>query len=165
MKNYIKANMYVKDIYDINYDKLKKMGITTLFFDLDNTLLKGHEHNIDEKRKTFLNKLQKDFKCLVISNSLIYFKVKRVCNDAQIDYIWHANKPFTSGFKRGLTKLNVKNNEVCVIGDQLYTDIKGAKKMGFYSVLIDPISKYENIFTRFNRLREKKIFKRGNYYE
>ena len=31
-------NIYKKNIYDIDYDKLKKMGITCLVFDLDNTL-------------------------------------------------------------------------------------------------------------------------------
>lgn len=31
-------DMYKKNIFDINYDKLKKKGIKCLIFDLDNTL-------------------------------------------------------------------------------------------------------------------------------
>ena len=31
--------MYKKNIYEINYEKLKKMGKKYLFFDLDNTII------------------------------------------------------------------------------------------------------------------------------
>ena len=37
MKVFI-PNRYYKDIYDIDYKKLKKEGIRALLFDLDNTL-------------------------------------------------------------------------------------------------------------------------------
>ena len=65
--------------------------------------------------------------------------------------------------------LNCKN--IAAIGDQLYTDIKGANNMNIISILVDPISKNESIITKFNRLRENKLIKkyhiieRGNYYE
>ena len=32
-------DMYKKNIYEINYEKLKKMGKKYLFFDLDNTII------------------------------------------------------------------------------------------------------------------------------
>ena len=38
MDNFI-PDIYQKNIYDINYTKLKKMGIKCLLFDLDNTLV------------------------------------------------------------------------------------------------------------------------------
>ena len=34
-------DMYQKNIYDINYDLLKKKGIKCLLFDLDNTIVPG----------------------------------------------------------------------------------------------------------------------------
>ena len=61
-----------------------------------------------------------------------------------------------------------------MIGDQLITDIWGAKRMGFFSILVDPINLNEWFGTRINRFLEKIIFKKlykkykiekGSYYD
>ena len=39
-------NMYQKSIYNINYKKLKKLGIKCLIFDLDNTIALIDQHVI-----------------------------------------------------------------------------------------------------------------------
>ena len=64
-----KPSMYYKDIYNINYDKLKKQGITCLVFDLDNTLGLITEIKCPEKTRDLIRKLQKDFLVLVCSNN------------------------------------------------------------------------------------------------
>ena len=57
-----------------------------------------------------------------------------------------------------------------MIGDQLITDIWGANRMDYFSILIDPISKKEWPLTKFNRVLEGLVFKRinkkrGSYYD
>ena len=43
--------MYQKDIFSINYDKLKKIGIKVLVYDLDNTIIEKKKNVIDDKVK------------------------------------------------------------------------------------------------------------------
>ena len=71
-------------------------------------------------------------------------------------------------------KYNVKYNEIAILGDQLLTDIIGGNKLGIKTILVDPISKEDGIFTILNRRKEKKIlselqdknlFKKGRYYD
>ena len=62
-------------------------------------------------------------------------------------------------YKKILELYNFKIDEVACIGDQLLTDILGANRMGFTSILVNRIAKYETIFTRFNRFFEKFILK------
>ena len=45
MDKYI-PNMYKKNILDINYEKLKEIGIKCLIFDLDNTIALIDENDI-----------------------------------------------------------------------------------------------------------------------
>ena len=52
------------------------------------------------------------------------------------------------------------------------TDVWGANRMGYISVLIDPMTNNELIWTKLTRVLEKIIFKinnkkieRGNYYD
>ena len=62
-----KADMYQKDIFSINYKKLKEMGIKVLVFDLDNTIIEKKKNVVDDKVKKLFKRLKKDFKVIIIS--------------------------------------------------------------------------------------------------
>ena len=53
----------------------------------------------------------------------------------------------------------------------MFTDVLGANKAGLVSILVDPISDRDSIFTKRNRKKERKfmeknnVIKRGKYYE
>lgn len=159
--------MYAKDIYSVNYNKLKQKGINILLFDFDNTLIERGNYEIDNKAVVLMNKLKKKFKIYVVTNSIHKKKLKKVCSKLKVPYIGGSRKPFKKGFK----KLKLSNpKEVAMIGDQLLTDVLGGNKMNYYTVLIDPINYDEFITTRINRIVESKKLKkmnikRGSYYD
>lgn len=45
----INPNLYIKNVENINYDKLKEMGIQYIVFDKDNTLTKHLETKFTKK--------------------------------------------------------------------------------------------------------------------
>ncbi len=151
-------DIYQKSIYTIDYKKLKKNGIKCLLFDLDNTIAPYKVIEPDQKVKELFASLEKDFKVIIISNSnknrLRPFKEK-----LNVDVAFSSKKPFKTKYKKILELYNFKIDEVACIGDQLLTDILGANRMGFTSILVNRIAKYETIFTRFNRFFEKFILK------
>ena len=53
-------NMYQQKIENINYQKLKKLGIKCLIFDLDNTIALINQDKITDSTKKLLNSLKKD---------------------------------------------------------------------------------------------------------
>ena len=65
-----------------------------------------------------------------------------------------SKKPFSKSYRLILEKYNIKSSEVAVVGDQLLTDILGGNKMNMFSILVDPITKYETIWTKMNRFIE-----------
>lgn len=151
-------DIYQKSIYTIDYKKLKKNGIKCLLFDLDNTIAPYKVIEPDQKVKELFASLEKNFKVIIISNSnknrLRPFKEK-----LNVDVAFSSKKPFKTKYKKILELYNFKIDEVACIGDQLLTDILGANRMGFTSILVNRIAKYETIFTRFNRFFEKFILK------
>ena len=151
-------DIYQKSIYTIDYKKLKKKGMKCLLFDLDNTIAPYKVIEPDQKVKELFASLEKDFKVIIISNSnknrLRPFKEK-----LNVDVAFSSKKPFKTKYKKILELYNFKIDEVACIGDQLLTDILGANRMGFTSILVNRIAKYETIFTRFNRFFEKFILK------
>ena len=76
-----KADMYQKDIFSINYDKLKKIGIKVLVYDLDNTIIEKKKNVIDDKVKKLFNKLKNDFKIIIISNTWNKKKIEYVSKE------------------------------------------------------------------------------------
>ena len=166
-------DIYQKSIYTIDYKKLKKNGIKCLLFDLDNTIAPYKVIEPDQKVKELFASLEKDFKVIIISNSnknrLRPFKEK-----LNVDVAFSSKKPFKTKYKKILELYNFKIDEVACIGDQLLTDILGANRMGFTSILVNRIAKYETIFTRFNRffvlfilksLAKKRILVSGEYFD
>lgn len=167
-----KPDMYKKDIFDINYNKLKILNKKFLFFDLDNTVI-SYQETIPSKRVIDLfNDLNKmGFKCVLFSNSHSkrLLKVKDILN---IDVYYSSMKPLKKNYKKVLKKYDKEN---CVfIGDQIMTDVLGAKRNDLFVIFVDKIGDREPIGTKFWRFFERiilkkynkeNIFKKGSYYD
>ena len=169
---YFKPDMYVKDIYSINYKKLKKLNIKYLFFDLDNTIISYKESIPNEKTiKLFESLKDMGFICIIISNS--YSKrLQKVKEYLNIDVYYNSMKPLKKTYKKILKQYNKEN--IAFIGDQIMTDVFGAKRNDLFVIFLDKIDKYEPIRTKILRFFEKIILKKyskknilikGKYYE
>ncbi len=164
---------YYQNVFDINYEKLKKKGIKCILFDLDNTLGLIDESVANNRAINLIKKLKKDFIIIIISNN--YKKrIAKYIEPFGVEYISFAMKPFSCGIKKTLKKYNLSNNEIIIIGDQLMTDILLGNFNKIDSVLVDPLGKKDLKITNFNRFLEKKVLKRlkkkglfekGIYYE
>ena len=152
-------DVYAQSIYTINYKKLKKNGIKCLLFDLDNTITPYKTCEPDQKVKELFARLEADFKVIIVSNSgknrLRPFKEK-----LNVDVAFSSKKPLKGKYKKILTLYKFKIDEVACIGDQLLTDILGANRMGFTSIFVNKVAKFEIFPTKVNRFFEKRILKR-----
>lgn len=169
-----KPDMYKKDIYSIDYKKLKSMGIKCIMFDLDNTLVPYNVNKPSRKIKDMIERLKdKGFKIIIFSNAskkrLLPFKDK-----LEVDCSASSKKPCRKKYRKVLKEYKYKENEVAMVGDQIVADILGGNRVGILTVLVDPLQKKEYFFTKFNRIYEKlimrrlkrrKLFQKGNYYE
>lgn len=169
-----RPDIYKKSIYDIDYNKLKNIGIKCLVFDLDNTIA-PIDVSVPEKKllEFFLYLENLGFKLIILSNAskkrVAPFKEK--CN---IDSSYKSMKPFQKKYRKIMELYSYKDTEIACVGDQLLTDILGANICGYTSILVNPIGKKEKIQTKMNRILEKIIYKyfekrgllsKGCYYE
>ena len=96
MEKYV-PDMYLKSVYDIDYNKLKDHGINCLLFDLDNTLVFPNiKEPTDELMKLF-NDLKKDFKVVIFSNSPNR-RLKPFGAILEVEYSYSSRKPFKKKF-------------------------------------------------------------------
>lgn len=168
-----KPNRYYKDIFNINYDKLKEEGIKTLIFDLDNTLDYVSKEGCNKKTKKLVRELKKDFLVLICSNN--YKKrISLYLDEFGIDGVSFSMKPLPVGLNKLFNKYNLNKDETAIIGDQMVTDVLAGNLYNINTILVDPLGKKDLKITHFNRVLEKLIrkrylklgvFERGKYYE
>lgn len=173
MEKYL-PDLYQKSIYSINYEKLISRGIKCLLFDLDNTLVAINVKRPTDRLKTLFKDLKEmGFTVILFSNSPKY-RLKPFKEELEVDCCALANKPKTKKFKMIMEEYHFQECEIAIIGDQIMTDILGGNKIGITTILVNPVSTKDGIFTKFNRLRERKImhklrekelFARGKYYD
>lgn len=170
---YFKPDIYKKNIFDIDYSKLKKEGIKCLIFDLDNTLGLIDEKKCPSEVKKLIKKLKKDFTVFISSNNTKK-RIAEYINDLEIEGESFSLKPLPKGLMRIKKKCKVKTNEMVMIGDQIVTDIFSGKLYGVKTILVDPLGVKDLKITGLNRLIEGRIvkryeklgvFKKGSYYE
>ncbi len=161
-RKYFYPDDYKKTVFDIDFQKLFDNDIKTLFFDLDNTLIPYDITEPNQKMAELFEKVKAlGFSVFIVSNNRKE-RVKKFANEVKCRYVYSAQKPLKSGFKRALKKIGFPHPEkVCLIGDQFMTDVFGGKRMGFHVIVVDTIKRSsEKWFTRINKHLEHRILKR-----
>lgn len=167
-------DVYQKSIYYINYDKLYKKGIRCLLFDLDNTITPCHINKPTKRLGKLFDELKdKGFKIIILSNAPKY-RIEEFKNTLNVDACAFSLKPKKNKYLKILEKFKYKHTEIACIGDQLLTDIYGANKLDFTSILVNPLTASDYSITWINRLCErfiygklakKELFVKGKYYD
>lgn len=153
-------SLYLDSVKNINPTLLKKNNIKGLILDVDNTLIDYYRNLIEGAEKWCEELKNEGIKCIILSNSNKKRKVEEVAEKLNIDYIMFAKKPLKSGFKRALSKLELKPEEVAVVGDQLFTDVIGAKRMNMFSILVKQVGEKDIFITKLKRPIENAIIKK-----
>lgn len=140
--------------YDIDYEKLYREGYRGILFDIDNTLV---EHGADATpRAVELFKRLEGIgfqTCLISNNS--EERVLRFNKDIGANYIFHANKPFPKNYRKAAKLMGTCINNTIFVGDQLFTDVYGANRIGMLTYLVKPIHPKEEIQIVLKRRLER----------
>ena len=145
---------YVASTYVIDFQKLYDKGYRGLIFDIDNTLV-PHGAPADERAIALFERLKRiGFKCCLISNNQEP-RVKMFNEKIRVDYVYNAHKPSTKNYKKAMEIMGTDKTNSVFIGDQLFTDVWGAKRTGIHNILVKPIHPKEEIQIVIKRRLEK----------
>jgi uncharacterized protein len=123
----ISPDHVVTAIEMIDLGRLKLTGIRALIIDIDNTLTPHHQDVISEDKLMWLQQAAASgFFVLLLSNNR-KSRIKSITSTYGINGYGFAFKPFSLYYKKVLKETGFKSSEVCCIGDQLLTDVLGAK--------------------------------------
>lgn len=140
--------------YVIPFEEWKKKGYKGVIFDIDNTLV-PHGADADEKSVALFQRLKElGYETMLLSNNKEP-RVKRFNSRIGTRYIYKAGKPGLKNYYKAMDMMGTTPENTLFVGDQLFTDVWGAKRAGIYSILVKPIHPKEEIQIVLKRYLEK----------
>ena len=131
----------VDSTYDINYELVE------------------HGKEAPEQAKELFRKLKCiGFQCCLISNNKKN-RVRTFNEEIGVHMVFNAHKPAKKGYYYAMELMNTDKETTVFVGDQLFTDIFGAKRIGLRNFLVKPIDEHEEIQIVLKRKLEKIVLK------
>jgi len=155
----LKPDCVFDGIEYIDFDFLREHNLKGILLDIDNTLI-DMSKILEQPIIDWVNDAKNQgFKVAILSNSNKLNKIIPISQALGIDYISFAKKPAKSGYLKAAKLLNLPVENICMIGDQVLTDVWGANKVNMFSIYVKPINKKEYWYTAWKRPIESMILK------
>lgn len=148
---------FVKDIFHILPETLKEKGIKGIITDLDNTLVEWDRPEATPEIIEWIRLMNEEGLQVTILSNNNELRVKAFCDPIGAPFIFDARKPLRKSFKKALSMMDLKKEEVVMVGDQLMTDVLGGNRFGVHTILVVPVASSDGFFTKFNRMLERRI--------
>ena len=149
---------YVDSAYGIPFEELYRKGYRGIIFDVDNTLV-PHGAPADARSIGLFERLRAmGFSTCILSNN----KEPRVApfaGQVKSPYIFKRGKPSHKCYERAMEVMGTGRENTLFIGDQLFTDVWGARRTGLYSILTKPMDPHEEIQIVFKRYLEAVVLR------
>ena len=154
MFNTFYPDAYLASTYVIPFEELYNKGYRGVIFDIDNTLV-PHGVPADQRAIDLFDRLREiGFDTCLISNNQEP-RVKPFAEKVASKYVFNAHKPSRKNYRKAMELMNTDLDTTFFVGDQLFTDVWGAKRTGMKSILVKPIHPKEEIQIVIKRWFEK----------
>lgn len=147
-------------VEDIGLPTLRAWGIRGVALDLDNTIVPWHTALVTPAATEWVTRVRAaGIRVCVLTNNYSA-QARSVAQRLDLPIVTAAFKPLPRGFRRALRLLEVAPAAGLAVGDQLFTDVLGAKLVGMRAVVVRPLSTREFPTTKLLRLLEIPLYHR-----
>ena len=151
----LKPDISVKKVTDLDLQKLWRSRKRGLLLDADNSLIPYATMELPDSYRTWLDDaLARGFSIVVFTNNFRK-RAMLIQELVGLPVVYGWVKPWPWGMARAVKKLGMPKERILLVGDQLFTDILGAKVAGVSSALVDPLAAKEHAWTRLMRRLER----------
>lgn len=139
---------------------LQSWGVRGVVLDLDNTIVPWHTSLLPESIRAWASSLRAAAIGICLLTNNYSRSAQEVATMLAVPVIHSALKPLPAGFRKSLTALSLPAAAVLVVGDQLFTDVLGARLCGMRAVIVHPMSTRDFVTTKLLRLLERPLLAR-----
>ena len=147
-------------ITDLTPEFFISRGIRLIVLDVDNTLT-THDNPVPADGVVeWIRKMKEAGLLLTILSNNYRSRVEPFAEKLGLDFISMACKPLTVGLSRACRRFQLKPEQICLIGDQIFTDVFGGNLKGVLTVLVEPYELETGWMFHLKRKLERPIIRR-----
>lgn len=132
------------------------MGVKAVALDLDNTTVGDASFRLPEQIRSWIKQVRSaGLQVIIVSNTVApraWFLSKKM---GGVPFVANARKPRTKALYRAAKMLRLQPSEIAMIGDQLFTDVLVANRVGAVSVKVDPMGRDRFTPKKYERIRRR----------
>lgn len=147
-------DLFVKKITNITEIDLKKLNIENILLDIDDTIVPNNVNKISEDVLGWCAKIRNSCLGVAIISNNSEERTKYFANKFDVPYIYRAKKPLPFRINRLMKLIHANKSNSAIIGDQLFTDILGARICGIKAILVEPMGEANGIKFKLRRRLE-----------
>jgi len=153
----VRPDLRVDRVERLDAARLAGLGLRGLLLDLDETLLPAAASRPTRSVRAWAAAVQAAGVRLAIVSNGRPRRVATVARALNVPGAALVGKPWPRAFRRGLEVLGLPASDVAMVGDQLFTDVAGARAAGLRTVLVPPLSSAGLPHTRLLRRVERRV--------
>lgn len=139
MSKFLKADVELRSIYELNPELLLENSIDLLILDLDNTLAPYSVDKPTPELINWINSIKKAGIDLFIFSNNYGDRPESFAEALSLGYEKPAKKPSGKKLRQLLKDKGVAPENAAIIGDQIYTDVFCGRLTGVVCILTEPI--------------------------
>lgn len=148
-------------VENITPEDIASWGVKGIGIDIDNTICYDATVKFIGNARQWVEDMKKAGVPMAIVSNANYTRAKLLGKILGLPYVGLAKKPKPDAYLKSAEILSLDVSEMAFIGDQIFSDVKGANDVGGVSVFVEPpaVEIVFFFFYRIRRLRERPYIK------
>ena len=144
-------------VEDITPGFLRSRGFSALLIDIDNTLMSRATGRIESSVFAWIQSLKQAGISLCLLSNNWHDSVHDHAAQLDVPIVAKAMKPLPLAFIKALATIGAHRATTAMVGDQLFTDILGARLCVLPCILVKPLSSTDLWYTKVFRAIERSL--------
>jgi uncharacterized protein len=158
----LEPDLHVATVAHVDLAWLRERGVRGVLIDADDTLVPGDDGPVAPAALAWIEDLRAAGVRVAILSNGTWGRIAALGERLGVPAFAMAGKPFGFAFRRALETIGTTPQTTAMVGDQLFTDVLGARCAGLTSVLVAPLTPGRHPHTRVARRLERWVLAGGD---
>lgn len=155
-----KPDFWLKNVLSIDKQFLNRNRIDGLVLDLDNTLSMHGSPAAENGIFEWLEEMRSLGIKLVVASNNTEKRVRPLAEKLGVPFVSFACKPLCFGINKAIKLTGLSRKKICLVGDQIFTDVLGGNSCGVRTILVEPFHLEDTLTFKLKRKAEGLFFNR-----
>ncbi|ANV83890.1 hydrolase [Picosynechococcus sp. PCC 7003] len=138
--NLLEPNLILgKTILHLSPEIIRHYRLKGLILDVDDTLVSMRQSYASDDVLQWVTQVRRVADIWLVSNNLSQKRIGRIAESLELPYLFGAKKPSRKKLRRAMDAMDLRPQEVAMVGDRLFTDVLAGNRLGLFTILVEPM--------------------------